>query len=262
MMPSINLLQQNSDKSLLYAGGDNARARKHSVDAILNDSKLSSREKLKEGLEKVLAGMKEYSSDDREKIILETIIHDITNTDIQEVIADDPKMRNMFYDSLNRRLDHFREMCGDALEKSDTMRTEFNNVASYWRENTYPPDTRNPLYSQANVNANFSKCERPEAERFLPKPVREMIASQPIEPAGINAIKKYGPAICPIQVFSYQDKLVAINNRMTLAHELAGQTPLRLIPVIPKKAELGRMKKPGMPSDERPKYDKNIPRKV
>ena len=84
-----------------------------------------------------------------------------------------------------------------------------------------------------------------------------MIASQPIEPVGINALKKYGPAVCPIQVFSYQKKLVAIDNRMTLAHELAGQTPLRLIPAAPSGTEFNRINKPGMPSDERPKYDRN-----
>jgi hypothetical protein len=267
MMPSLNFLRENRDKSLLYTGGDNAavrRARNHSADDILDDRYLPSREILEKNLEKILTEIKKYKpeseknpSEIERELILETIIHDINDQDINEVIARDKNMRNIFYDSLNQRLAYFKETNKELFTKSDTIETTFNNVASYWKGKTHSQVKWDLFYSQASVNANFSSCSSEKAKDFLPQPVREMIAGQPIKTAGKEAIKTYGPAVCPVQFFSYKNKLVAIDNRMTLAHELANVAPLRLIPAKPSGTESGRMNKPGMPSRDRPKYDKN-----
>ncbi|CAF1645898.1 unnamed protein product [Adineta ricciae] len=260
MMPSLDHLKQNPDRSLLYAGGDNTeyiRAKNHSGDSILDDKYLPSRKILEEGINKVLAAMEDDPAAIKGKLVLETIIHDIYDEDVTEVIARDKQMRDIFYYSLNGRLAYFKMKNEELFAKSDTLRTSFNNVASYWKGKTHPQADRKLYYSQAYVNANFSKCDSWKATDFLPQPVRNMIASQRIETAGKEAIVTYGPAVAPVQFFSHCGKLVAIDNRMTLAHELAKVTPQRLIPAKPSETELNRMKKPGIPSENKPKHDKN-----
>ncbi|CAM4975944.1 unnamed protein product [Rotaria socialis] len=273
MMPSVHFLGEHSNKNLLYVGGDNAelvKVRKHSADDILSDPYLPSKEKLEKDLQKCLELSKQYkpesendSPEIKGKLILETLIHDITDENIKETIAHDKNLRNIFYSSLNGRLAEFKKENAQLFSNlsmdssSVPIVSTFNELAGYWKNEAHPGLDKNLFYSQGSVNANFSSCSSAAATDFLPGPVKEMIASQPVDTAGKKAIETFGPAVCPVQFFSYQHKLVATDNRMTLAHHLAGVKPLRLIPTRPTHEELGRMNNKGMPSTKSPKYDKN-----
>lgn len=260
MMPSIDLLQKNRDKSLSYAGGNYAGSR--TVDEILNDPSLPSLKDFKKNLEKLIRLIEKESEKDpskiQSKLVLELMVLDIDHEKAREIIAENENMRQVFYASLLDRFDYFRKSNPQLFSEPSPIVNGFNITFECWEKKINPNVNRHIFFSQEFVNAKFTSCNTVSAHKYLPEEPRNAIAGKFVEIEGVEAVKKFGPAVYAVQFFSYKDQLVCTNNRSNLSHRLAGCEPLRIIPTEPSGEELSRMKNKKMPSDELPKCDKNF----
>ncbi|CAF5220320.1 unnamed protein product, partial [Rotaria magnacalcarata] len=111
---------------------------------------------------------------------------------------------------------------------------------------------------QAHVNANFSSGNTERLDALVGKELASKIHNGRVDEQGKEFIRTNETSVLPVTVFlDEHNRLVAINNRGLLAHELAEQKPNRIFFTNPTRPERNRLNEAGMPSKNKPTYDKN-----
>ncbi|CAF4254967.1 unnamed protein product [Rotaria sp. Silwood2] len=283
MMPSIHYLVEHQNQNLLYIGGKNnqpnriprsqSKCSTERVNKILGDPRLPSKEKLSAELDDLIKLIEKHnkSSEGNTNLInsleiLEKLKYDLDKADISNAIADSRAVRNIFYDSINRRLEDFRYRNNSVLTKmalgtsSDEIARNFDSMASTWKARTHGATQTEVYFSQDNVNIYFRGFTTSEAQQSLTKnALNRLTASQDprVDIEGKKIVEDFGPSVFPVRYFVHENKIVAINNRGLAAHRLAKCQPNRLIPSIPTKEEKDRLKKKGMPRTKLPEFNQN-----
>ncbi|CAF0891538.1 unnamed protein product [Adineta ricciae] len=251
MLRSRNSFRQDQKNNLIYIGG--------------KENKISETERLAGRLDIILQSIENSKIKVTNKQILELIKHDITTEDTKKGIYGNKYAKKLFHSSIIHRLAEFEKQNSDLFSKqlsrgepSYDIVAQFYLLQNSWKSEVTPMDMPDYHYSQLNVNAKFSSCSTDAAKAYLPGGLREKIADKWIKTEGTQAIQEMGPASFPLRYFTHKGRLVSIDNRMLLAHQLSGFTPHRIVPSVPIESEKNRVHNPGIPTTTQPKYDKNI----
>ncbi|CAF5089837.1 unnamed protein product, partial [Rotaria magnacalcarata] len=199
---------QQANRLLIVGGGIDAQT-------ILVDLLLPSRNALETKTTKFRALIQDYNraSTDENKIKfttdLEFILQDLGDNENVEVISRndfDRKNQSIFY------------RCSDS---SRNIGNEVGKLYVYWKNNAHNvnPDI---YFSQAHVNANFSSGNNGRLVEFVGDEFALQIHNRRVDEQGKEFIRTNGTSVLPVPVFlDEHNRLVAINNRGLLAHELA-----------------------------------------
>ncbi|CAF1195636.1 unnamed protein product [Rotaria magnacalcarata] len=246
---------------LLIAGG--------TIDAqkILDDLLLPSRNVIKTKITELRELIEDYNRDstDENKIKFTTdlkfILQDLGDNENAEVISRSRAARNIFYSSISRRIDDFyrknQSVFYQCSDSSHRIATEASNLSSSWKNKVHivNPDI---YFSQAHVNANFSSGNTKRLDALVGKKLASKIHNGRVDEQGKVFIRTNGTSVLPVTVFlDEHNRLVAINNRGLLAHELAEQKPNRILFRNPTQTERNRLNRDGMPSRNKPTFDRN-----
>ncbi|CAF1601385.1 unnamed protein product [Rotaria magnacalcarata] len=251
---------QQANRLLIVGGAIDAKT-------ILDDPLLPSRNVIETKITELRKLIQDYNRDstDENKIKfitdLEFILQDLGDNENAEVISRSRAARNIFYSSISRRIDDFyrknQSVFYQCSDSSHRIATEVGKLSVSWKNQVHivNPDI---YFSQAHVNANFSSGNSGRLNELVGEELALQIHNGRVDEQGKEFIRTNGTSVLPVTVFlDEHNRLVAINNRGLLAHEFAEQKPNRIFFTNPTRPERNRLNEAGMPSKNKPTYDKN-----